>query len=102
MKIYLLHNKIHLFAFSFLLVFFIVIIEVRIGQNVISDKGISIAIGIRNRHGLLAEFFKLIGVDEQTANKNAEGLEHHLHPESIKKIEKLVGIMKDNPSLLDA
>jgi len=27
---------------------------------------------------------------------------HHLHPESIKKIEKLVGIMKDNPSLLDA
>jgi Mn-dependent DtxR family transcriptional regulator len=103
MKIYLLDNKIHLFAFSFLLVFFIVIIEVRIGQNVISDKGISIAIGIRNRHGLLAEFFKLIGVDEQIANKDAEGLEHHhLHPESIKKIEKLVGIMKDNPSLLDA
>jgi hypothetical protein len=29
-------------------------------------------------------------------------LEHHLHPESIKKIEKLVSIMKDNPSLLDA
>jgi Mn-dependent DtxR family transcriptional regulator len=102
MKIYLLYNKIYLFAFSFLLVFFITIIEVRIGQNVISDKGISIAIGIRNRHGLLAEFFKLIGVDEQTANKNAEGLEHHLHPESIKKIEKLVGIMKDNPSFLDA
>jgi Mn-dependent DtxR family transcriptional regulator len=102
MKIYLLYNKIYLFAFSFLLVFFIAIIEVRIGQNVISDKGISIAIGIRNRHGLLAEFFKLIGVDEQTANKNAEGLEHHLHPESIKKIEKLVGIMKDNPSFLDA
>ena len=66
------------------------------------EKGISIAIGIRNRHGLLAEFFKLIGVDEQTANKDAEGLEHHLHPESIKKIEKLVSIMKDNPSLLDA
>jgi Mn-dependent DtxR family transcriptional regulator len=102
MKIYLLYNKIYLFAFSFLLVFFITIIEVRIGQNVISDKGISIAIGIRNRHGLLAEFFKLSGVDEQTANKNAEGLEHHLHPESIKKIEKLVGIMKDNPSFLDA
>ena len=73
----------------------------------LTDKGISIAIGIRNRHGLLAEFFKLIVVDEQTANKDAEGLEHHLHPESmhpesIKKIEKIVRIMKDNPSLLDA
>jgi len=53
------------------LVFFIVIIEVRIGQNVVCDKGISIAIGRRNRHGLLAEFFKLIGVNEQTANKDA-------------------------------
>ena len=66
----------------------------------LTDKGISIAIGIRNRHGLLAEFFKLIGVDEETANKDAEGLEHHLHPESIKKIEKLVKIMKNNPRLL--
>ena len=68
----------------------------------LTDKGISIAIGIRNRHGLLADFFKIIGVDEQTANKDAEGLEHHLYPKSIKKIEKLVSIMKDNPSLLDA
>ncbi|MGI9009610.1 MAG: iron dependent repressor, metal binding and dimerization domain protein [Nitrososphaeraceae archaeon] len=61
----------------------------------------SIAIGIRNRHGLLADFFKIIGVDEETANKDAEGLEHQLHPESIKKIEKLVNIMKNNPTLID-
>ena len=67
----------------------------------LTDKGISIAIGIINRHGLLADFFKIIGVDEETANKDAEGLEHHLHPESIKKIEKLVNIMKNNPTLLD-
>ena len=67
----------------------------------LTDKGISIAIGIRNRHGLLADFFKIIGVDEETANKDAEGLEHHLHPESIKKIEKLVNIMKNNQTLLD-
>lgn len=64
----------------------------------LTDKGISIAIGIRNRHGLLADFFKIIGVDEETANKDAEGLEHHLHPESIKKIEKWVNIMKNNPT----
>jgi DtxR family transcriptional regulator, manganese transport regulator len=54
---------------------------------------------IRNRHGLLFEFFKLIGVTEQTAaNKNTEGFKHNLHPESIYKVEKLVSI-RENPSL---
>lgn len=57
----------------------------------LTDKGISIAIVIRNRYGLLFEFFKLIGVTEQpAANKYTEGFKHHLHPESIYKVEKLV------------
>jgi Mn-dependent DtxR family transcriptional regulator len=67
----------------------------------LTERGISIAVGIRNRHGTLSEFFRLIGVDEKTANEDAEGLEHHLHPESIKKLEKLVKIMKSNPNILD-
>ncbi len=67
----------------------------------LTERGISIAVGIRTRHGTLAEFFRLIGVDEKTANEDAEGLEHHLHPESIKKLEKLVKIMKNNPDILD-
>lgn len=66
----------------------------------LTDKGISIAIVIRNRHGLLFEFFKLIGVTEPTAaNKDTEGFKHHLHPESIYKVEKLVSAIRENPSL---
>ncbi|MGE5782098.1 MAG: transcriptional regulator MntR [Nitrososphaerales archaeon] len=67
----------------------------------LTEHGISIAVSIRNRHGLLSEFFRLIGVDENTANEDAEGLEHHLHPESIKKLEKFVNIMKNNPDILN-
>lgn len=65
----------------------------------LTKEGILIAEGIRNRHGLLAEFFKMIGVDEESANKDAEGIEHHLHPETMKKLEEFINLLKSNPSL---
>jgi Mn-dependent DtxR family transcriptional regulator len=66
----------------------------------LTQEGIHIAQNIRNRHGLLAEFFKIIGVDEETANNDAEGIEHHLHPRTIKKLDEFVSSMKKNPTLL--
>ena len=52
----------------------------------LTDKGTLVAKNIRERHGLLAEFLKIIGVDEDTANKDAEGIEHHLHPKTLEKM----------------
>ena len=60
----------------------------------LTNEGIRIARNIRNRHGLLAEFFKIIGVDEETANNDAEGIEHHLHPETMKKLEEFINELK--------
>jgi Mn-dependent DtxR family transcriptional regulator len=63
----------------------------------LTNEGIRIARNIRNRHGLLAEFFMIIGVDEETANNDAEGIEHHLHPETMKKLEEFInGLKKHN------
>jgi Mn-dependent DtxR family transcriptional regulator len=59
-----------------------------------TDKGILIAKSIRNRHGLLAEFLKIIGVDEDTANKDAEGIEHHLNPKTLEKLEYFIEDIK--------
>jgi len=66
----------------------------------LTEEGIRIAQNIRSRHGLLAEFFRIIGVDEESANNDAEGIEHHLHPETIRKLEEFINILKKNPSLL--
>ena len=55
----------------------------------LTNEGIRIARNIRNRHGLLAEFFMIIGIDEETANNDAEGIEHHLHPETMKKLRRI-------------
>ena len=49
----------------------------------LTDKGTLVAKNIRERHGLLAEFLKIIGVDEDTAYKDAECIEHHLQPKTL-------------------
>ena len=60
----------------------------------LTDKGIEVAKAIRKRHGILAEFFKMIGVQDDIANEDAEGIEHHLHSETLKKLEDFVRSMK--------
>ncbi|PWU80066.1 MAG: transcriptional regulator MntR [Candidatus Nitrosopolaris wilkensis] len=56
----------------------------------LTNEGISVAENIREKHHLLAEFFKMIGVDENTSNIDAEGIEHHLHPETLKKLQQFI------------
>jgi Mn-dependent DtxR family transcriptional regulator len=56
----------------------------------LTNEGIAVAENIREKHHLLAEFFIMIGVDENTANLDAEGIEHHLHPETLKKLQQFI------------
>jgi Mn-dependent DtxR family transcriptional regulator len=66
----------------------------------LTQQGVLVAKSIRERHGLLADFFKMIGVDEDSANKDAEGIEHYLHPETLKKLEEFIKIVKKNTKLV--
>ena len=66
----------------------------------LTQQGISVAKNIHNRHGLLTEFLIMIGVHEDIANSDAEGIEHHLHSETLKKLEEFVKIIKKNPGLV--
>jgi len=60
----------------------------------LTDSGIAVAKNIHDRHGVLAEFLRMIGVDKETANHDAEGIEHHLHPETLKKLEEFIRLIK--------
>jgi Mn-dependent DtxR family transcriptional regulator len=66
----------------------------------LTNEGISVAKSIGERHGLLAEFLKMIGVSKDISNVDAEGIEHHLHPESLKKLEEFIRSTKRNSSIL--
>jgi DtxR family manganese transport transcriptional regulator len=59
------------------------------GLQLTSD-GISVAKNIHKRHDLLVEFLKMIGIDEDIANRDAEGIEHHLHSQTIEKLEEFI------------
>ena len=65
----------------------------------LTRQGIDVAMSIHQRHSLLAEFLKMIGVDKDIANKDAEGIEHHLHPQTLKKLEEFVKTIKKNDEL---
>lgn len=60
----------------------------------LTDSGMAVAENIHERHGVLADFLKMIGVEEETAARDAEGIEHYLHPETLKKLEEFIRLVK--------
>ncbi len=64
---------------------------------VLTEEGERLAKGYRLRHGTLARFLELLGVDSVTAHVDTEGLEHHVHPKTIRQIEKFVRYADGNP-----
>ncbi|MFQ5921197.1 MAG: transcriptional regulator MntR [Nitrososphaerales archaeon] len=66
----------------------------------LTDKGMEVAKGIRQRHGILTEFLIMLGVEEEAAHRDAEGIEHYLNPKALEKLEKFVRLIKNNPEML--
>lgn len=60
----------------------------------LTGAGINIAQNIREKHSLFAEFLKMIGVEDDVVHLDAEGIEQHLYPQTIKRLEKLISILK--------
>lgn len=60
----------------------------------LTEKGMDIAKIIHDRHSVLSEFLKMIGVSEKIANEDAESMEHHLHPQTMHRLIELMRILK--------
>ncbi len=60
----------------------------------LTPEGIAVAKNIHKNHDLLVEFLKMIGIDEEIANRDAEGIEHHLHPQTMEKLEEFIKSIK--------
>ena len=67
----------------------------------LTKKGIQLAKGIRQKHGILLEFFEILGVEYNTANQDTEGIEHHLNPKTIKQLRKFITFLKSNPKIIE-
>lgn len=56
----------------------------------LTDEGRSLALWSRRRHELVLKFLLAIGVSEDTAHADAEGMEHHVSEETLAAFERLL------------
>lgn len=66
----------------------------------LTDKGTKVATSIRKKHSMLLEFFDMLGIDESAANKDVEGIEHHLDPKTIEQLSKFIEFLKSHKTLV--
>lgn len=60
----------------------------------LTGYGNAIGRAVHKRHSVVSEFLKMIGVNEDIANRDAEEIEHHIHPHTLKKLQGLVESIK--------
>ena len=53
----------------------------------LTDAGEKMAAAARGRHALVVRFLRSLGVSEETAELDAEGLEHHLSEETLEAMK---------------
>ena len=67
----------------------------------LTEKGKQLANTIRQKHGMLLDFFEILGVGIDIANQDIEGIEHHLNPKTIRQLRKFITFLKSNPKIID-
>jgi len=53
----------------------------------LTEKGLDVALKINERHRILIEFFKSIGVSEKTAADDACKIEHYISDETFERLK---------------
>ncbi len=68
----------------------------------LTPSGEKVARSVIKRHQVIAEFMSMLGIDEETAFEDTEGIEHHVQPTTLHRIEKLAEFLRNNPETLKA
>jgi len=63
----------------------------------LTPKGLELGRRIKERHALLAEFLRLLGVKEADVQRDVEGIEHHVSQSTVEAIEDLVRFVHLHP-----
>src|SRR5690625_4401903 len=60
----------------------------------LTEKGKELGRRIKERHELLEDFLRLLGVKETDVQRDVEGIEHHVSPGTVTAIEHLVRFLQ--------
>jgi len=67
---------------------------------VLTDRGREVARRIIRRHEILRRLLDLFGIDEETAHRDVEGMEHHISAPTLRMFDALVNCLEEDPGLL--
>jgi DtxR family manganese transport transcriptional regulator len=57
----------------------------------LTEKGKELAARSRRRHQVVYSFLRSLGISEEIAQTDAEGMEHHVSDETLAALERLIG-----------
>ncbi len=66
----------------------------------LTDAGRAVAERIRDRHVVLASFFTLFDLDDDTQARDIEGIEHHLSSDTLNTLADLTAFFEEHPKIL--
>jgi DtxR family manganese transport transcriptional regulator len=66
----------------------------------LTESGERVARSVIRRHEIISELFSLLGVKSDIAYEDTEGVEHHVQPTTVYRLERLVEFLKKNPAYL--
>ena len=69
---------------------------------VLTTTGETLARNITQRHQLLTDFLKLLGLPDDVIFHDVEGMEHHISPPTLRAIENLTQTLNGQPALVAA
>ena len=68
----------------------------------LTPNGERMAKSVIRRHRVIAEFMSMLGVDDVIALQDTEGIEHHVQPTTLRRLERLAEYLRKNPEVLGA
>ena len=68
----------------------------------LTSEGERVAKSVIRRHRVISDLISMLGVDPETAYVDTEGIEHHVHPSTLRRMERLAEYLRQNPETLRA
>jgi DtxR family transcriptional regulator, manganese transport regulator len=66
----------------------------------LTNSGEQLAKSVQQRHRTIFKFLRILGVEEKIAKSDAEGIEHHVHKDTVHHMQRFVDYAEQRPSWL--
>ncbi|UOF88901.1 transcriptional regulator MntR [Fodinisporobacter ferrooxydans] len=67
---------------------------------VLTPRGEQLGKTMKQRHKMLEQFLRMLGVSEEAIQKDVEGIEHHVSPSTMNALKSLVLFFEEHPHCL--